>query len=67
MLFQCSFSRRIIDLLGTVTHSWVAANRPQEQASDATPVDLLTFHHDADRLENGNLLVLSSAKRMLQD
>lgn len=56
-----------IDLLGNVTHSWVAAQRPQGQLNGATPVDLLTFHHDADRLENGNLLALSSERREIKD
>jgi arylsulfate sulfotransferase len=56
-----------IDLLGNVTHSWVAANRPQEKPSDAIPVDVLTFHHDADLFENGNLLALSSERRRIQN
>lgn len=56
-----------IDLLGNVTRSWVAANRPQETPSDAMPVDLPTFHHDVDRLENGNLLALSSERRLIRD
>lgn len=56
-----------IDLLGNVTQSWVAANRPQEKPSDAIPVNLQTFHHDADLLQNGNLLALSTERRLIHD
>lgn len=56
-----------IDLLGNVTRSWVAANRPQDAVTDATPVEALTFHHDAGLLENGNLLALSTEKKQIEN
>ena len=53
-----------IDLLGNVTRSWYAADRPQGP-SDATPVEALTFHHDANLLDDGNILALSTEKRLI--
>lgn len=56
-----------IDLLGNETRAWYAANRPQGSADNNTPVDLLTIHHDADLLENGNLLALSTTQKRLKN
>jgi len=57
-----------IDLLGNVTSTWVAKNRPQEKTVEgATQIDALTFHHDADLLESGNLLALSTERRKVSD
>lgn len=53
-----------IDLLGNVTRSWYADDRPQGP-SEATPVDALTFHHDANLLDNGNIIALSTEKRRI--
>jgi arylsulfate sulfotransferase len=55
-----------IDLLGNVTRSWYAERRPQGP-SEATPVDALTFHHDADLLDNGNIIALSTEKRLISN
>jgi hypothetical protein len=55
-----------IDLLGNTIRSWYAANRPQG-ASDDIPVDTLTFHHDVDLLPSGNLLMLGSQVRKIED
>jgi hypothetical protein len=55
-----------IDLLGNTIRSWYAANRPQG-ADDGIPVDALTFHHELDLLPSGNLLVLGSQVREIQD
>lgn len=54
-----------IDLLGNEVRSWFAAQRPQGPAATGTPVDALTFHHDADLLPNGNLLALSTEQRVI--
>ncbi|WP_413431093.1 aryl-sulfate sulfotransferase [Crateriforma spongiae] len=56
-----------IDLLGNVTRSWYAAERPQGQAENSEDVPALTFHHDADVLPNGNLLALSTKRRRIDD
>ena len=56
-----------IDLLGNVVRQWYAAKRPQGAAKDAVPVDSLTFHHEVDVLPNGNLVVLGSEIRELDN
>ncbi|MDX1980020.1 MAG: aryl-sulfate sulfotransferase, partial [Bryobacteraceae bacterium] len=56
-----------IDLLGNVVHQWYAARRPQGPASGAIPVDSLTFHHEVDVLPNGNLVVLGSEVREIDN
>ncbi len=55
-----------IDMLGNVINSWYAANRPEGDAAQI-PVETLTFHHDADRLPNGNILALSTEQRILDN
>ncbi|MEW4486481.1 aryl-sulfate sulfotransferase [Thalassoglobus sp. JC818] len=56
-----------IDLLGNVTRSWYAAERPQGYAENSEDVPALTFHHDADLLPNGNVLALSTKRRKIND
>lgn len=56
-----------IDLLGNVVNQWYSARRPQGPAKDAIPVDSLTFHHEVDVLPNGNLVVLGSEIRELDN
>ncbi len=56
-----------IDLLGNVTRTWYAADRPQGKLEGSIAVDALTFHHDADILPDGNLLALSSTKRQIEN
>jgi len=53
-----------IDLLGNTVRSWYASQRPQGK-DNGIPVDVLTFHHDADLMANGNIIALSSEKRIL--
>ncbi|KAA5547245.1 aryl-sulfate sulfotransferase [Roseiconus nitratireducens] len=55
-----------IDMLGNEIRSWYASQRPQGK-STATPVETLTFHHDADLLDNGNVLALSSERRKIEN
>jgi hypothetical protein len=52
-----------IDFAGNIIQQWYAANRPDGPDENATPVDALTFHHDASHLPNGNRLVLSTEVR----
>ncbi|MEE2776119.1 MAG: aryl-sulfate sulfotransferase, partial [Acidobacteriota bacterium] len=56
-----------IDWLGNTQRTWVAARRPQGPAADAIGVDALTFHHDVEELPNGNLMVLGSEIREIDD
>lgn len=55
-----------IDMLGNTTRSWYAAQRPQGE-DVGTPVDALTFHHDADLMENGNIIALSTVRRKIEN
>lgn len=55
-----------IDLLGNTVRSWYASQRPQGK-DDGIPVDVLTFHHDADLMDDGNIIALSSEKRILSN
>ena len=48
-----------IDWLGNTVNQWYAANRPEGPAA-GIPVDTQTFHHEIDELPNGNIIVLSS-------
>lgn len=53
-----------IDLRGNTVNSWYAAQRPQGP-DEGIPVDALTFHHDADLLPDGNIIALSTVKRIV--
>ncbi len=55
-----------IDWLGNVVKQWYATGRPQGEA-DGTAVETQTFHHEIDELPNGNLLVLSSEWKEVDD
>lgn len=55
------------DWLGNVKNSWYAANRPEGKSDTAIPVDALTFHHDASFLDNGNIVILSSEYREVEN
>ncbi len=48
-----------IDWLGNTVNQWYAANRPEGPAA-GIPVDTQSFHHEIDELPNGNIIVLSS-------
>ena len=56
-----------IDLAGNKIRSWYAEERPQGGDSVSTPVKILTIHHDAGLLPNGNLLALSSERRQVEN
>lgn len=55
-----------IDVLGNKIASWYAAGGPFE-GKDGISVDTATFHHEIDELPNGNLLVLGSEVREIED
>lgn len=67
MFVTADFRLVEIDLLGNVTRSWYAGQRPQGPAKGSFAVDALTFHHDADILSNGNLLALSTTRRQIDN
>lgn len=48
-----------VDWLGNTVNQWYAAGRPQGPA-EGIAVDTLTFHHEIDEMPNGNILVLST-------
>ncbi len=57
-----------IDWLGNVVRQWHAANRPQGPHQGAIKVDGTdTFHHEIDELPNGNLAVLGSEWRTIDN
>lgn len=55
-----------IDVLGDVVAEWYASKRPQGPA-EVVPVDTLTFHHEIEELPSGNLLVLGSEVREIDN
>ena len=67
LLYMTADFRAIeIDWLGNVVASWYAAGRPQGPA-EGIAVDTLTFHHHMIELPSGNLLVLGSELREVED
>lgn len=48
-----------IDWAGNTLNTWYAQHSPEGHA-DGIPVDALTFHHEIDELPNGNILVLNT-------
>jgi hypothetical protein len=57
-----------IDMLGNQVASWYAKDRPYPPPAKGIPVEgALTFHHELDELPNGNLLVLSSEIREIDN
>ena len=55
-----------LDWLGNTVNQWYAANRPQG-ATDGIPVEALTFHHEVDELPNGNIVVLGTEWREIDN
>ena len=64
----CTADYRLIEIdwLGNTLNQWYAANRPEGPA-EGTAVDVLTFHHEIDEMPDGNILVLSSEWREIDD
>lgn len=55
-----------LDWLGNTVNQWYAANRP-EGATDGIPVEAMTFHHEVDELPNGNIVVLGTESREIDN
>ncbi len=55
-----------IDWLGNTVRQWYAKHRP-EGSTDGIPVETLTFHHEVDELPNGNIIVLGTEWRWVDD
>jgi len=55
-----------IDWLGNTIHQWYAKNRPDGPA-EGIAVDALTFHHEVDELPNGNIIVLGTEIREIEN
>ena len=61
-----------IDMLGNVVTRWHASQHPNEEANaeiqeGSVPVATETFHHDIQEMPSGNLLVLSTEMRRIED
>ena len=56
-----------IDLLGNEVAQWYAAKRPQGPAGGAISVDTETFHHEIDEMPNGNLIVLGTRTKLVDN
>ncbi len=61
-----------IDMLGNVVAHWHASTHPNEKANaevpeGSIPVTTDTFHHDIQEMPSGNLLVLSTEMRRIED
>lgn len=52
-----------IDWLGNTINQWYASGRPQGAAEGAIPVATASFHHEVDELPNGNIVILGSEVR----
>ena len=56
-----------IDVLGNVLRRWHFTGTAQDIAEGSIPVETDTIHHDYVDLPNGNMLVLSSENRVIED
>ncbi|MCP5117453.1 MAG: aryl-sulfate sulfotransferase [bacterium] len=55
-----------LDWLGNTVNQWYAKNRPQGPG-DGIAVEALTFHHEVDELPSGNIVVLGSEWREIDN
>ena len=61
-----------MDMLGNVVGQWHASQHPNPKAAatvpeGSTPVETETFHHEIQQMPSGNLLVLSTEMRRIED
>jgi arylsulfate sulfotransferase len=61
-----------IDMLGNVVAQWHASQHPNPRAvakvpEGSIPVETETFHHEIQQMPSGNLLVLSTEMRRIED
>ena len=58
----------VIDWMGNKKQIWYAGDRPEGSSEEGTPVgQALTFHHDATFMPNGNVVILSSEYKTLEN
>jgi len=58
----------VIDWMGNKKQVWYAGDRPEGSSEEGTPVgQALTFHHDATFMPNGNVVILSSEYKTLEN
>lgn len=64
----CTADYRLIEIdwLGNTINQWYAKNRP-EGTAEGTAVDALTFHHEIDEMPDGNILVLSTEWKEIEN
>ena len=55
-----------LDWLGNTVNQWYAKNRP-DGPTTGIPVEAQTFHHEVDQLPNGNIIVLGTELREIDD
>ena len=56
-----------IDMLGNIVNWWHFARTAKNPAPGSIPIDHDSIHHDVRELPNGNLLVLSTEHRVVED
>jgi hypothetical protein len=56
-----------IDMLGNILRRWHFTGTAKDPAEGSIPVETDSFHHDFIDLPNGNLLLLSSENRVIDD
>jgi len=56
-----------IDMLGNIVQRWHFTGTAKSPAEDSTPVDTDSIHHDYAELPDGNLLIMSSELRVLEE
>lgn len=56
-----------IDMLGNVLRRWHFTGTAKDVAEGSIPVETDSFHHDFVGLPNGNILLLSSENRVVED
>ena len=55
-----------LDWLGNTVNQWYAKNRP-DGPTTGIPVEAQTFHHEVDELPNGNIIVLGTELREIDN
>lgn len=68
-IIYCTADFRLIEIdwLGNTINQWYAKRRPGGPPDSGIPVDVDTFHHEIDELPNGNIIVLSSEWKEIDD
>lgn len=56
-----------IDMLGNILRRWHFTGTAKDPAEGSIPVETDSYHHDFTELPNGNILLLSSENRVIDD